>query len=598
MTKNSSKITLETIRSRAAPKSFQRGQQYYHSGAISHTIRRENTIEAHCQGSEYSPYRVSATLSERGIDYTSCTCQYDFGGDCKHVIALLLTYLHQPEKFEERAPLNDALQARSKEDLILLIQQMVNRYPDLQAMVERPTPGSQKQVRGKIDTEPFRRELHQAINEWEGYYGDSSAVDVLASLVGSAQQFQTQEDWRSAAAIYCTLLAECVDNSDFFQDEDSGSLINEMVHALSLCLERPEIVEDNIQRREILDHLLSVYITDTEIGGIGLGDEAPEIIMTYGTPDDLVEIQKRVQEMQAKSSKSEYRKWAAEIYGYFLNDLEAVTHSDPEVGLKRLREQELYYVLVEKLLMLHRTEEAIAVVKEELSNPYDRLRGVVTLQRAGQTEIAIQLAEETLKQDAGSNLLYHLQDWLLYQYKETGRQEAYLDLLYQRITQSPSVQFYPTLQEAAQALGRWEEIRAKLIGWLESNKHHEVLVRIYLYDKEWDKAWQTIEIMQRSEPSTQGQYQFRGHLLDLEVAQATLSTHPQKALPVLSQYVYRYINQRNRTSYAEAAQLLVKMRVLYKQLNDEAGWTKLIAQLRDEFRRLPALQDELRRAGL
>jgi catalase-peroxidase len=32
----------------------------------------------------------------------SCSCPYDCGGECKHIVALLLTYLHQEEEFSEQ----------------------------------------------------------------------------------------------------------------------------------------------------------------------------------------------------------------------------------------------------------------------------------------------------------------------------------------------------------------------------------------------------------------------------------------------------------------------------------------------------------------
>ncbi len=37
---------------------------------------------------------------------------------------------------------------------------------------------------------------------------------------------------------------------------------------------------------------------------------------------------------------------------------------------------------------------------------------------------------------------------------------------------------------------------------------------------------------------------------------------------------------------------------MYAQLNDSASWQKLIADLRIEFKQLPAFQDELSKAGL
>lgn len=48
----------------------------------------------------------------------------------------------------------------------------------------------------------------------------------------------------------------------------------------------------------------------------------------------------------------------------------------------------------------------------------------------------------------------------------------------------------------------------------------------------------------------------------------------------------------------QAASYLSKMRDLYSQVGDEASWQQRIRSIRDEYRRLPALQDELYKAGL
>jgi uncharacterized Zn finger protein len=58
------------------------------------------------------------------------------------------------------------------------------------------------------------------------------------------------------------------------------------------------------------------------------------------------------------------------------------------------------------------------------------------------------------------------------------------------------------------------------------------------------------------------------------------------------------IAERQRKSYAHAAQLLCHVREIYKRLADSAGWTKYYSALKNRYAHLPALQDELRKAGL
>ena len=84
-------LTEAQIRNLASESSFERGQNYYYDEAILALIRQEMELRAQCEGSNYEPYQVSATLTETGIAETSYACPYNYGGICKHIVALLLT---------------------------------------------------------------------------------------------------------------------------------------------------------------------------------------------------------------------------------------------------------------------------------------------------------------------------------------------------------------------------------------------------------------------------------------------------------------------------------------------------------------------------
>lgn len=154
MTEKLPRISLDDIRSRATPQSFSRGEGYYHSGAIFDLARHGNTIGGRCEGSDYSPYNVLVVLGDTGsIDHAICTCPYDWGGDCKHIVALLLTYHHDPELFEETPASGNvivvsSLEARSKEDLIMLIREMLILHPDLESLINRPVSDSSTDIQG------------------------------------------------------------------------------------------------------------------------------------------------------------------------------------------------------------------------------------------------------------------------------------------------------------------------------------------------------------------------------------------------------------------------------------------------------------------
>ncbi|NJL01035.1 MAG: hypothetical protein HC910_10910 [Spirulinaceae cyanobacterium SM2_1_0] len=114
----------------ATPQSLERGDRYYRQGRILKPHRQAGKLWGECYGSEL--YKTSVTLNADGtIAIFDCTCPYDWGGICKHQVALLLAYLHEPQQFQVIAPVETLLEGRSREDLVMLIERMLKRNPEL-----------------------------------------------------------------------------------------------------------------------------------------------------------------------------------------------------------------------------------------------------------------------------------------------------------------------------------------------------------------------------------------------------------------------------------------------------------------------------------
>lgn len=132
--KNLPRLTQKQIQQLATSQSFSRGEEYYDDGMIENPTRQGLQLWADCHGSQL--YRVSITWGQDGVESEHCTCPYDWGGICKHQVALLLTYIRQPESFHVIPPLSEMLANHSKKDLIDLIGRMTRRDPDLLSLVE------------------------------------------------------------------------------------------------------------------------------------------------------------------------------------------------------------------------------------------------------------------------------------------------------------------------------------------------------------------------------------------------------------------------------------------------------------------------------
>ena len=131
-------IGKDEIRERVGERSFERGMQYFRSGAIFDTRLQGATLKARCHGSQGGPYRLEVTLNAEGVAHAHCSCPVGGGGYCKHTAALLLTWLERPDQFAEREEPDAALERRSKAELIALVKQMLRQEPELEWLLETP----------------------------------------------------------------------------------------------------------------------------------------------------------------------------------------------------------------------------------------------------------------------------------------------------------------------------------------------------------------------------------------------------------------------------------------------------------------------------
>src|SRR5690349_10075537 len=114
-------VSQAEILDRVGERSFERGYAYFRRGSIFDTQRQGAVLKARCHGSQGGPYRLEATLGAEGILGAHCSCPVGSGGYCKHIAALLLTWLDRPEQFTETEALDAALERRSKAELIALV---------------------------------------------------------------------------------------------------------------------------------------------------------------------------------------------------------------------------------------------------------------------------------------------------------------------------------------------------------------------------------------------------------------------------------------------------------------------------------------------
>ena len=124
-------LTPDQIQQRCTEQSYMRGVDYFHTGAIGNATLHGHTLSGTCEGTDIDPYHVTVELTPTGIAVTDCSCPYDWGGDCKHIVALLLTYAEVPDTIYSLDTLLAALEEKPKPNLLQIISELLTRVPEL-----------------------------------------------------------------------------------------------------------------------------------------------------------------------------------------------------------------------------------------------------------------------------------------------------------------------------------------------------------------------------------------------------------------------------------------------------------------------------------
>jgi uncharacterized Zn finger protein len=183
-------ITEAEIRSLATAQSYERGEDYYYTHAVTDLQKRGDMVAADVSGSSYEPYHVTIEVTKDEIISTSCTCPYDWDGICKHIVAVLLSYVHQPEQVDKRPSVQELIANVNEANLRKVLTDLLTAEPHLIDRVEAkletlaltktertaPKKGKQKTTAksrpAPINVNSFRKQAQQVLRSfgYRNYY--------------------------------------------------------------------------------------------------------------------------------------------------------------------------------------------------------------------------------------------------------------------------------------------------------------------------------------------------------------------------------------------------------------------------------------------
>jgi len=383
----------DDIRDWVGERSFERGRAYFLQGAILNPSRQGTILKATCLGSSEKDYRLFAELRPEGIYAAHCSCPVGAGGRCKHVAALLLTWLDDPDSFVETEDLSKVLTGLSKEELVALVLQMVSSEPDLEALIHL-NASTALEGDQPLDPEAIRALSEQALEKDQEGLGDP--VEIAANLqpiLDLGERYERQGSVLNAAIVYRALAQTMLDyDLTILQDEEGHlhGIVWQCVGGLGKCL---GAVADSEPRREILEALFNIYAWDVNSGSLGVANEVPDIFQQQANREEREMLSQWIQE-QLPEGDAWHERYLRHVWGTLWLDLEAEWLDEATI-LQICRQTGLVATLVDRLVQEGQVEEAFLEARQAGDEELLSLADLLAAQ--GETGLARILVEERVQ---------------------------------------------------------------------------------------------------------------------------------------------------------------------------------------------------------
>jgi uncharacterized Zn finger protein len=549
------------LRALAGARSYERGLDYLEAGCVEKLKLEGESLLATVQGT--LRYRVALWPGEEVLEH-SCTCPFGRDGAfCKHCVAAGLALLEAGADAPEvgPAPLSlDGVRARlerlGREELQSLLLEQARLD---ERVLERLRLRFAAESDG-VDLASFRRAIELAVDP------------------GDFVSYHDAYEWSRG-------VGEVIDAVESLLDAGhAGAVIELSEHALAAMARLPGLIDDSDGHVAILcERLERLHLASC-------GRARPE-------PAELAE---RLLRWQLDCELDVFHD-AADTYADVLGEAgrgryAELAHAEwelvPELGPGDQREYGRRFRITSVMEALAAArgdvDELVAVLRRDLSLPFDFLRIADAYRQADRVDEAIEWAERGLEAFSGACSDSRLQTFLAESYAARGGHAQALEIAWDRFADHPGLDSYCELKPYAERVDEWsrrreralgllrkrakearEEASRRGFGWLRGGDHSE-LVRILLWEGELEAAWREAEAGGCDES------------LWLELAGRRKATHPEDALRVYRERIEPTIARKTKRDYADAVGLIEEVGGLLRRLGRE--------------RELPALVDEIRAA--
>lgn len=592
-----------SIRKQCGARVFERGQALAGGRNLTGLTRAGDELFARCAGSYDEPYQLHARLENGAVTQSSCSCPFEGDGWCKHLVALLLRYNQAPADFRGTASLAEMVGALSRDELNLLLENLMRREPQLLANLSQIyAANTSDDASGPAD---LRARLRSALS---GRGADEGRV-ALELAVNEATQTETQQDWARAGEIWRVLLEELVLAAPHFEEiteeeaeEDRGgnyydddieidvgqqwaeSAVAGLHRALGQDLAPP-------LRAEMLQTLWQCWRDAEECDYLELPEATIDPVLDAATPPLWGEVEAFLLERLQNSRDARDEQTREHALGCLAQGWDK--RGQTERATQMLRQHGSYAQRL-ALLMDEKNWDAaekLALENETAYNP-SLLTVAQWFEKAEQIEAAERLARRA-RELASSYTAAPILEWLTRFYLRRQNAEA---------AQAQAAALFVVRPDVA-ALELWKSAIAQGDDWddwdnryprLEKAPKMTTLLRVQLaiLDERAVRALELFRLLNGKE---------KGAVAE-DLARLCQAELPREAIEIYQQLGDAAIAARSgsepRLTYKRVAQYWKNARELHQKLGASDNWEQFIGAKREEYKRFSALLEELKKAGL
>ncbi len=587
-------LSETTLRRQATAQSFQRGEAYFQSGAVGHLQQRGNTLQAEVEGSEVEPYTVCLTFDDSGVTDADCSCPYDFGGWCKHIVATALACLREPESIEERPTLESLLERLDLPQARDLVQELIAEQPRLMEIVDdyvqrlaEPTPSQQPATptrRSQVDPASYRRAVQQilrgAVRDWESGQDDDSISYELQALIAKAQDFTEHGDGPNALVALEAITGACADHWD--EVAEYGADSDEVVADLNQAWTEAILSTDLAPKEKAA---LQQHLTDwqDELGGsFAMSLEA--LRQGWDYPPLQRVFQGHITESGAWDGEAP--DYADDLARIRLKILDRQQRYQEYLHLAEAESQSEQYLTM--LARLGRVEAAMEAAKTHLNSLEAAFALARALREQGAGAQALAIAQTGLNLPGQPHRHYELAVWTSDLAEGLGEGQAALAARIAAFKAQPVLGDYQKALELAGAAA--STVRTELLqllrqyqGW-DSNP---AKVDIFLQEGLLDDAIAAVKDL--------GYYQAD---LVKQVMAAVLNQRPDWVIENASRRAEAIMNASKANAYHHAVEWLQQARAAYLASGRQAAWHAYRTRLMEQHARKYKLVGMLKQRDL